>query len=75
MGWGRKVKAEAATAIRNLYRMFLDTDATLVEVNPFAETPDGRGTTHTRMYTSLHVPPFVAYKPFRLPPQTHSHGV
>ncbi len=27
----------------NLYKMFLNTDATMIEVNPLAETPDGRG--------------------------------
>lgn len=26
----------------NLYKMFVSTDATMLEVNPLAETPDGR---------------------------------
>lgn len=32
----------ARECISNLYRMFCATDATLVEVNPLAETPEGR---------------------------------
>ena len=29
--------------LRNLYKMFIETDATLVEINPLAETPSGEG--------------------------------
>lgn len=29
--------------LRNLYKMFIETDATLVEINPLAETPTGEG--------------------------------
>ena len=38
---GRAADAAKET-IRNLYRMFRATDATLIEVNPLAETPDGK---------------------------------
>lgn len=38
---GRAAEAAKET-IRNLYRMFKATDATLIEVNPLAETPDGK---------------------------------
>lgn len=38
---GRAVES-AKDTIRNLYRMFKATDATMVEVNPLAETPDGK---------------------------------
>lgn len=31
----------AKDVLRNLYKLFIDTDATLVEINPLAETPDG----------------------------------
>jgi succinyl-CoA synthetase beta subunit len=34
-------KAEAARQIERLYAMMIATDATMVEVNPFVETPDG----------------------------------
>ena len=32
----------AAQQIKNLYDLFLDVDASQVEINPFGETPDGR---------------------------------
>lgn len=35
--------ATAAEQIGRLYRLFLSVDATQVEINPFGETPDGRG--------------------------------
>ena len=35
--------AVAAEQIRCLYNLFLSVDATQVEINPFGETPDGRG--------------------------------
>ena len=34
----------AATQILKLYDLFCGVDATQVEINPFGETPDGRGT-------------------------------
>ena len=34
---------EATKQIMNLYQLFLAVDATQVEINPFGETPDGRG--------------------------------
>ncbi len=34
---------EAANQIKNLYEMFAKVDATQVEINPFGETPDGKG--------------------------------
>lgn len=35
--------SQAADQIRKLYKMFVDVDATQIEVNPFGETDDGRG--------------------------------
>ena len=35
--------SQAANQIRKLYKMFIDVDATQIEVNPFGETDDGRG--------------------------------
>ncbi len=35
-------KAAAAQQIKNLYKMFTESDCTLLEVNPLAETTDGR---------------------------------
>jgi succinyl-CoA synthetase beta subunit len=43
MGFGSAQAAkDADQIIRNLYRLFLEKDATLVEVNPISETHDGR---------------------------------
>lgn len=39
-----KILLQAAKEIKNLYKLFLKVDATQVEINPFGETPDGRGT-------------------------------
>ena len=36
-------RTEAAKQIKRLYQLFCRVDATQVEINPFAETPDGRG--------------------------------
>jgi len=33
----------AADQVKALYKMFCEVDATQVEINPFGETPDGRG--------------------------------
>ena len=35
-------KAAAREQIKSLYRLFAETDATMVEVNPLAEDPDGK---------------------------------
>ena len=34
---------QAADQIGKLYKMFVDVDATQIEVNPLGETDDGRG--------------------------------
>ena len=36
--------SQAAEQIKLLYKLFLKVDATQVEINPFGETPDGKGT-------------------------------
>ena len=41
--FGGKLQAEAAKQVQLLYKMFCAVDATQVEINPFGETPDGRG--------------------------------
>ena len=35
--------SQAAEQIKLLYKLFLKVDATQVEINPFGETPDGKG--------------------------------
>jgi succinyl-CoA synthetase beta subunit len=35
---------QAAEEIKKLYDLFIKVDATQVEINPFGETKDGRGT-------------------------------
>jgi hypothetical protein len=47
------IVVQAKRCFGNLYKMFLATDATLVEVNPLAETPDGRGTFEFLIFTSI----------------------
>ena len=39
-----ELRDTAATQIMKLYDLFCGVDATQVEINPFGETPDGRGT-------------------------------
>ena len=39
---------QAAEQIKALYELFLKVDATQVEINPFGETPDGKGLQHFR---------------------------
>lgn len=34
---------QASDQVSKLYKMFIDVDATQIEINPFVETPDGRG--------------------------------
>jgi len=41
MGFTSKRKTSAVKQIHSLWNLFWDTDATLVEINPFAETADG----------------------------------
>ena len=43
---GEKLK-EAAQQIERLYELFMKVDATQVEINPFGETPDGKGIVHS----------------------------
>lgn len=37
-------RLQAMEQMRQLYKLFMGVDAMQVEVNPFGETPDGRGT-------------------------------
>uniref|UniRef100_F0WJ84 Succinate--CoA ligase [ADP-forming] subunit beta, mitochondrial n=1 Tax=Albugo laibachii Nc14 TaxID=890382 RepID=F0WJ84_9STRA len=41
LGCNAESKSKMAEMIRNLYNMFIGVDATLVEINPLAETPAG----------------------------------
>jgi len=41
LGFKKDLIPQAANQLRCLYNMFLDLDCTQVEVNPFAETPEG----------------------------------
>lgn len=34
---------KAAEQIKQLYKLFINVDATQVEINPLGETPDGEG--------------------------------
>ncbi len=36
-------RQQGKTLLKNMYEMFIERDCTLVEINPLAETPDGRG--------------------------------
>jgi len=41
LGFGDKTK-EAVEAFKNIYKLFLKYDATMIEINPFAEVADGK---------------------------------
>lgn len=41
LGFTKELIPQAAEQLRCLYNLFLDLDCTQVEVNPFAETPEG----------------------------------
>lgn len=41
LGFPAKLTAECATQVQNLYKFFVSTDATQVEINPFVETSTG----------------------------------
>jgi succinyl-CoA synthetase beta subunit len=42
LGFSDRASPAAADALQKMYAMFVKTDATLIEVNPLAETPDAR---------------------------------
>jgi succinyl-CoA synthetase beta subunit len=42
LGFGEEKVGAAATQVQRLYEMFVNKDATLLEVNPLVETTDGR---------------------------------
>jgi succinyl-CoA synthetase beta subunit len=41
LGFEAHAQQQAELAMANLYKLFISTDATLVEINPLAETPEG----------------------------------
>ena len=43
LGFQGKAVAEASEQMQNLYQLFLDVDATQVEINPFGLTPQNKG--------------------------------
>jgi succinyl-CoA synthetase beta subunit len=46
LGFQGKAVAEASEQMQNLYQLFLDVDATQVEINPFGLTPQNKGTSY-----------------------------
>jgi succinyl-CoA synthetase beta subunit len=42
MGFSKAAQSEAIETMRNLYRLFLELDCTLVEINPMGETPNAK---------------------------------
>ncbi len=42
LGFEGKAADEAKAVMKKLYDMFIQTDATMVEINPLAETPEGK---------------------------------
>lgn len=46
---------QGKTLLKNMYAMFVERDCTLVEINPLAETPEGRGEGTKRSKTCLPV--------------------
>lgn len=43
LGFHGELRAQASQQMQNLYRMFIEVDATQVEINPLGETDDGKG--------------------------------
>jgi succinyl-CoA synthetase beta subunit len=43
LGFKGKSVTEASDQMQNLYQLFLDVDATQVEINPFGLTPQNKG--------------------------------
>ncbi|KAK3728435.1 hypothetical protein QZH41_009481 [Actinostola sp. cb2023] len=42
LGFAGSLQAEAVSQIKKLYKLFLEVDATQIEINPFGLTPDGK---------------------------------
>ncbi|KAA8899829.1 hypothetical protein DIURU_004086 [Diutina rugosa] len=40
LGYSPEAQAQAAAAVQNLYKLFIERDSTQVEINPLTETPD-----------------------------------
>lgn len=57
---------EAAKQVKLLYKMFCAVDATQVEINPFGETPDGRGMRYmsTVRYIQFYIPFMLSVRCF-----------
>lgn len=53
LGFQGKAVEEASEQMQNLYELFLDVDATQVEINPFGLTPQNQGkdSTSNRIFT------------------------
>lgn len=60
LGFNDSLVRTAASQIRNLYNLFINIDATQVEINPFAETHDDRGKLIYLKVCSPLPPPYVA---------------
>lgn len=42
LGWDKELMTQGVALIKNLVRLFIETDASLVEINPLVRTEDGR---------------------------------
>ncbi len=42
MGWGGELAEQGQQIVKNLIKAFIETDATMFEINPLAETKDGK---------------------------------
>lgn len=40
--WSRFIWQSAVDLVKRMYKLMISTDATMVEINPLAETNDGR---------------------------------
>jgi succinyl-CoA synthetase beta subunit len=48
VGFSPKCQEAAASVFEKLYKLFIEKDATLVEINPLAETSTGKGICHLK---------------------------
>ncbi len=57
LGLSGKAAEDAQEQMKNLYKLFIDSDCTQVEINPFVFTRDGKSTTGLLLPLLLLPPP------------------
>lgn len=50
LGFSGSNAEQAADEMSKIYRLFVELDCTQVEINPFAQTPEGRGASSLEVF-------------------------